>query len=80
MALIALCLWVVLAWLLMLVLTAKQSWPAAYGLMAIGAPILVWIWISVGPLWAALGLAVMMLVLRWPVIYFGRWLRRLAGR
>ncbi|MEM8822514.1 MAG: DUF2484 family protein [Pseudomonadota bacterium] len=80
MALIALCLWVVLAWILMVVLTAKQSWPAAYGLIAIGAPLLVWLWVSLGPGWAALGLAVMMLVLRWPVRYLGRWLRGLVGR
>ncbi|MEM9797383.1 MAG: DUF2484 family protein [Pseudomonadota bacterium] len=77
MALIALCLWVVVAWLLMVTLTAKQSWPAAYCLIAVGVPILVWLWTSTGPFWALLGLAVMGLVLRWPVIYLGRWLKRL---
>ncbi|MEL6587270.1 MAG: DUF2484 family protein [Pseudomonadota bacterium] len=80
MALIALCVWVVVAWVLMVILTAKQSWPAAYCLMAVGAPILVWLWLSMSALWAGLGLAVMGLVLRWPVIYFGRWLRRVAQR
>ncbi|WP_244901243.1 DUF2484 family protein [Jannaschia aquimarina] len=80
MALIALCLWVVLAWILQTVLTARQSWPAAYGLIAVGLPLLIWIGISEGWGWAALGLAVMALVLRWPVIYLGRWLRRLMGR
>ncbi|MEM7490913.1 MAG: DUF2484 family protein [Pseudomonadota bacterium] len=77
MALAALCLWVVVAWGLMVALTASQSWPAAYGLMAVGVPILIWLWLSMGPLWAGLGLAVMMLVLRWPVRYFGRWLKGL---
>lgn len=71
----ALCLWVVLAWGLEQALTARQSWPAAYGLMALGAPLLAWLWIGLGPWWAALGLAVMGLVLRWPVRYAGRWIK-----
>lgn len=72
---IALCLWVVLSWVLQTVLTARQSWPAAYGLIAIGVPIVIWLGWSAGWLWALLGVAVMMLVLRWPVIYLGRWLK-----
>ncbi|MFO6463922.1 DUF2484 family protein [Jannaschia sp. KMU-145] len=75
MALIALCLWVVLAWVLQTVLTAKQSWPAAYGLIAIGLPLLAWLWLSMSPLWALLGLGVMALVLRWPLRYAARWLK-----
>ncbi|MEM7711029.1 MAG: DUF2484 family protein [Pseudomonadota bacterium] len=78
MALIALCLWVVVAWLLMVTLTSKQSWPAAYALITLGVPLVVWLWLSLGPGWAALGLVVMVLVLRWPVRYFGRWLRGLV--
>ncbi|WGH79031.1 DUF2484 family protein [Jannaschia ovalis] len=77
MALVGLCLWVVLAAGLQAVLTARQSWPAAYGLMALGAPLLVWLWLSAGPGWAALGLAAMALILRWPLRYFGRWLTRM---
>ncbi|WP_179380557.1 DUF2484 family protein [Jannaschia marina] len=75
MPLIALCLWVVLAWLLQIVLTAKQSWPAAYGLIALGLPLVAWLGLSLGWPWALLGVAVMALVLRWPVIYLGRWIR-----
>lgn len=75
MPLIALCLWIVLAWLLMVVLTARQSWPAAYGLIAIGLPVVVWLGWSMGWFWAGVGAGVMLLVLRWPVIYLGRWLR-----
>ncbi|SDZ12205.1 Protein of unknown function [Jannaschia faecimaris] len=75
MALIAICLWVVSAWLLMVSLTAKQSWPAAYGLIAVGVPIVIWLGWSMGWLWAAGGVAVMMLVLRWPLIYSVRWLK-----
>ena len=79
MALIALCLWVVLAWLLMISLTAKQSWPAAYGLIAVGVPIVIWLGLSMGWLWALLGLAVMGAVLRWPVVYGWRWVRGKFG-
>ncbi|MCK0166052.1 DUF2484 family protein [Jannaschia sp. S6380] len=74
MALIALCLWVVVAWVLMVVLTARQSWPAAYVLIAVGIPILVWLAQS-SPWLALLGLVVMASVLRWPLIYLYRWAR-----
>ncbi|CTQ50236.1 DUF2484 family protein [Jannaschia donghaensis] len=75
MAFIALCLWVVVAWLLQVVLTAKQSWPAAYGLIVLGVPIVIWLTWSGGWVWGTVGAAVMLLVLRWPVIYLGRWIR-----
>lgn len=77
MALVALCLWVVVAWILMVTLTAKQSWPAAYGLIAVGVPLVFWMGWSMSVWWALLGVAVMALVLRWPVRYFGRWLKGL---
>jgi hypothetical protein len=79
-ALVALCLWVVAAWLLMISTTAKQSWPAAYGLIAVGLPLLGWLWVEGGPLQAAVGLIVMGSVLRWPVRYVWRWLRGRTGR
>lgn len=76
MAVIALCLWVIVAWVLSLVLTAKQSWPAAYVLIAAGVPILWLLWVQIAP-WAALGgFVVGCVVLRWPVIYLGRWIKR----
>ncbi|MGB3409519.1 MAG: DUF2484 family protein [Jannaschia sp.] len=80
MALIALCLWVVIAWLLMVTLTSRQSWPAAYGLVAVGVPIVVWLGVSMGWPWAVLGLLTMGVVLRWPVRYFWRWVKRVSGR
>jgi hypothetical protein len=78
-ALIALCLWVVVAWAASLALSAPRTWPAAYALMVAGAPILAWLWVDRGPVWAVLGLAVMALVLRWPLRYGLRWLRGRAG-
>lgn len=76
---IAACIWVVVAWVLSVILSAKQSWPAAYGLIAIGVPILVWLWHDIGPVAALVGLGTGMVVLRWPVIYLGRWLKRRIG-
>jgi len=75
-AFIAACIWVIAAWLLSVVLSAKQSWPAAYGLIAAGVPILFWLGLSTGWGTAAVGFIVGCLVLRWPVIYAGRWIRR----
>lgn len=73
---IAACIWVVVAWVLSVVLTSKQSWPAAYALIAFGLPILVWLWRDLGPTAAFIALITGMVVLRWPVIYLGRWLKR----
>ncbi|TFL17899.1 DUF2484 family protein [Jannaschia formosa] len=79
MALVALCLWVVLAWLLMVTLTARQSWPAAYGLIALGLPLLGWLGWTEGWVWTLAGALVMGTVLRWPVRYAWRWVRTRIG-
>lgn len=76
---IAACVWVVTAWVLSVVLTSKQSWPAAYVLIAVGVPLLLWLWHDLGPMAAFVGLVTGMVVLRWPVIYLGRWLKRRIG-
>lgn len=75
MALIALCLWVVVAWVAMVTLTSKQSWPAAYVLIAVGLPLVIWLGWSMGWAWAALGVLTMGAVLRWPVRYAWAWVR-----
>lgn len=77
----ALSLWIVVAWLLSMILKPRQTWPAAYVLIAIGLPLLFWIFQRHGPLVALLAFGVGCLVLRWPLIYLVRWLRaRLSGR
>ena len=67
MPLMGLCIWVVVAWALQMVLTARQSWAAAYGLAMVGAPLLTWLWLDRGAGWTLVGLAVMTIVLRWPL-------------
>ena len=70
-----------LVWLLVANLRAMfpsrdMHWRFAYGLMAVGAPLLVWVWWQNG-IWVALViLLAAMSVLRWPVIYLVRWVKR----
>lgn len=54
-------------------------WNFAYVMIAIGVPILIGVWVQNG-LWMALVVLLMAAwVMRWPVIYLGRWLRRKLG-
>ncbi|MEM9319220.1 MAG: DUF2484 family protein [Pseudomonadota bacterium] len=53
----------------------RFHWPAAWGLIGLGIPITGYVTHQMGPWW---GLGVLIAgasVLRWPVFYFGRWLR-----
>ncbi len=68
-------LWALSANVLALVPSRDNHWARAYVLIALGIPLLGYVTYENGPWW---GLAVLlggMSVLRWPVIYFGRWLR-----
>ena len=56
-----------------------MSWSlisACVWLIAVGIPILGWVTYEAGPIWGMVLLAAGASVLRWPVIYFWRWLRR----
>ncbi|KAJ55750.1 hypothetical protein ACMU_13770 [Actibacterium mucosum KCTC 23349] len=75
-SLILLCVWVVVAGVLSMFPSRRHHWPLAYALMAAGAPLLVFIWVENGTGWALITLVVAGLILRWPVIYLARWLRR----
>ena len=56
-----------------------HHWRFAYVMMVIGAPILVFVWWQHGIL-SALFVAVLAgWVMRWPVIYGWRWVRRKLG-
>ncbi|CTQ32394.1 DUF2484 family protein [Jannaschia rubra] len=77
MAGVGLCLWVVAAWVLMVTLRGRQTWYAAGGLIVTGVPLLVWLGRSMGAGWLLVGVAVLALVLRWPLRYALRWARGL---
>lgn len=73
------CLWALVANVLAMTPSRDHHWRNAYILVAVGIPIVGYVVMQHGP-WV--GLLVLLggcSVLRWPVIYLGRWLR-LAGR
>ena len=72
-SLILACFWALAANFLAMLPSRDNHWRRAYGLIAIGIPILGYVTYQNGPWW---GLAVLvggMSVLRWPVIYLSRW-------
>ncbi|MCB2114794.1 MAG: DUF2484 family protein [Rhodobacteraceae bacterium] len=77
---IAACLWVVTATLIAMLPSKDYHWRAAYVLIAVGIPILGWVTLREGPWIGLLILAGGASILRWPVIYLVRWLRRKLAR
>ncbi|MDD9922227.1 MAG: DUF2484 family protein [Boseongicola sp.] len=56
-----------------------HHWPAAYCLIAVGLPLLAWVAWQNGPVIGLVVLAAAASVLRWPVRYLFRWVRRQFG-
>ncbi len=71
------CLWLVLANVLAMIPSRDNHWARAYGLIGLGVPLVGWVTWDNGPIVGLLVLAAGASVLRWPLIYLGRWLRRL---
>jgi hypothetical protein len=78
-SLIAALLWLVLANLLAMVPSRDNHWRRAYMLIALGVPILGLVTWQNGPWVGLIILLAGMSVLRWPVIYLARWIRRRLG-
>ena len=76
----AACLWLIVANVIAMFPSRDHHWRNAYALIVVGLPLVVWVGISVGWLLAAVFLGAGASVLRWPVIFLGRWLRRTAWR
>lgn len=72
-------LWGLAANLLAMLPSRDNHWRRAYVLIAIGIPLLGYVTYENGPWWGLGVLVAGMSVLRWPVIYLGRWLRDRAG-
>ncbi len=68
-------LWALIACMLGLA-PRRFHWPAATVLIATGIPLLGLVTWQMGPWWGLALLAAGVSVLRWPVFYAGRWLRR----
>ncbi len=74
------CLWLIVANVIAMFPSRDHHWRNAYFLIAIGVPILVWIAWTAGLFMAAVFLGAGASVLRWPVIYLGRWLNTFVPR
>lgn len=68
--------WALSANLLAMVPSRDNHWTRAYALIGLGIPLLGYVTYENGPWWGLAVLVAGMSVLRWPVIYFTRWLRR----
>ena len=71
------CLWALAATVVALLPSRRQHWPHAYVLIAAGIPILGYVTYETGPMAGLICLIAGASILRWPLIYLGRWLRRL---
>ncbi|WP_377189986.1 DUF2484 family protein [Ruegeria meonggei] len=69
-------LWGIAANVLAMIPSNDNHWTRAYTLIAVGIPILGYVTLQNGPWIGLIVLAAGMSVLRWPVIYLGRWLRK----
>lgn len=79
-SLILACVWFVLANVLALLPSRDNHWTRAYILIAVGIPILGFVTFQLGPWIGLLVLLAGASILRWPLIYVGRWLRRQIGQ
>ncbi len=75
-ALIAAACWGLAANLIAMVPSKRGHWPAAWALIAVGIPIAGWVTLQNGPFVALLVIAAGVSILRWPALYFWRWVRR----
>ncbi len=77
-SMIAALLWMVVANVRAMFPSKDNHWQFAYAMIAIGLPILVWVFVDHGLMLAAILLVGAMWVMRWPVIYLARWIKRVV--
>ncbi|MFY0597406.1 MAG: DUF2484 family protein [Cognatishimia sp.] len=77
---IAALIWMIVVNLRAMFPSKDNHWKFAYVMIAIGLPILAWVYIDHGIGLAAILLVGAMWVMRWPVIYLSRWIRRQVGQ
>ena len=71
--------WLVVANVLALIPSRDNHWSRAYVLIAVGVPLLGLVTWQNGPVIGIIVLVAGISVLRWPVIYLGRWVRGLLA-
>ncbi|MEZ5778243.1 MAG: DUF2484 family protein [Paracoccaceae bacterium] len=70
------CLWALAATIVALLPSRDHHWRAAYVLIAVGIPIVGWVTYQNGPWVGLVVMAAGASMLRWPLVYLWRWLRR----
>ena len=78
-ALVLACLWVDAAAVLAMMPSRDNHWRYAYGLIAVGLPILAYVFWQDGLVPGLIALAAGVSVLRWPVWFLLRWVARRLG-
>ena len=78
-SLVAAAVWFIAANLRAMFPSKDHLWRFAYGMIALGMPILIWVAVDHGIWIAALVFVAACSVLRWPVIYTMRWIRRMRA-
>lgn len=79
MSLVLALLWALSANILAMIPSRDNHWKRAYALIAVGIPLLGYVTYENGPWIGLLVFAAGASVLRWPMLYLGRWLRRCFG-
>lgn len=69
--------WVIIANVSAMFPSKDNYWTRAYILIAVGVPLLGYVTYMDGPVWGLIFLAAGSSMLRWPLIYLGRWALRL---
>ncbi len=78
-ALVAGLVWLVAANLIGMLPSKDHQWRNAYGLIAVGVPLLIWLVYETGPWWGLAFVIAAGSVLRWPLRYLWRWIRARVG-
>lgn len=68
--------WIVSANVIAMFPSEHNHWPTAYALIAIGTPLLVYVYVQNGLIVTVLVLAAQASILRWPVLFLWRWIKR----
>lgn len=78
-SLMACFIWAIVANILALIPSRDSHWTRAYVLIAIGIPLLGWVTYENGPWIGLIVLLAGMSILRWPLRFLVRWIRRKLG-
>ena len=68
--------WLIAANVMAMIPSRDNHWQRAYFLIGVGVPLIGWVtWVN-GPVVGVLALAAGASILRWPLLFLGRWMRR----